>query len=158
MGAIFNNPRKELFMNISIKRLHSFDLPLPRYMTPGSSGVDLYAANSEDMTIVKGAIALVATGIAISIPEGFEAQIRPRSGLALKHGLTLLNTPGTIDADYRGEIKVIVINLGDKEYILKRGERIAQMIFSRVERAELIEVENLDDTDRGEGGFGHTGV
>ncbi|NLO21490.1 MAG: dUTP diphosphatase [Syntrophomonadaceae bacterium] len=145
-------------MKIAIKRLHSFDMPLPRYMTPDSSGVDLYAANSEDITIAKGARVLVATGIAISIPEGYEAQIRPRSGLALKHGLTLLNTPGTIDADYRGEIKVIVINLGDKEYILERGERIAQMIFSRVERAELIEVENLDDTARGAGGFGHTGV
>jgi len=100
----------------------------------------------------------VPTGIAVAIPEGFEAQIRPRSGLALNHGLTLLNTPGTIDADYRGEIKVIVINLGDKEYILKKGERIAQMIFSRVERVELMEVENLDDTARGSGGFGHTGV
>ncbi len=145
-------------MKIAIKRLHSFDLPLPRYMTPGSSGVDLYAANQDDITISSKAVALVPTGIAIAIPKGYEAQIRPRSGLALKHGLTLLNTPGTIDADYRGEIKVIVINLGDKEYILKRGERIAQMIFSRVERVELQEVENLDDTARGAGGFGHTGV
>jgi len=145
-------------MKIYLKRLHSFDLPLPRYMTPGSSGVDLYAANHQDLLIAAGAVVLVPTGIAVAIPEGFEAQIRPRSGLALNHGLTLLNTPGTIDADYRGEIKVIVINLGDKEYILKKGERIAQMIFSRVERVELMEVENLDDTARGSGGFGHTGV
>jgi dUTP pyrophosphatase len=145
-------------MKIYLKRLHSFDLPLPRYMTPGSSGVDLYAANQQDLLIAAGAVVLVPTGIAVAIPEGFEAQIRPRSGLALNHGLTLLNTPGTIDADYRGEIKVIVINLGDKEYILKKGERIAQMIFSRVERVELMEVENLDDTARGSGGFGHTGV
>ncbi len=145
-------------MKVYIKRLHSFDLPLPRYMTPGSSGVDIYAANEQDIKIAAGAIVLVPTGIAISIPEGYEAQIRPRSGLAINHGLTLLNTPGTIDADYRGEIKVIVINLGDKEYILKKGERIAQMIFSSVERAELLEAETLDDTVRGAGGFGHTGV
>ncbi len=145
-------------MKVYIKRLHSFDLPLPQYMTPGSSGIDIYAANHEDITIAAGAIVLVPTGIAISIPEGYEAQIRPRSGLALNHGLTLLNTPGTIDADYRGEIKVIVINLGDKEYILKKGERIAQMIFTSVERAELVEADTLDDTVRGAGGFGHTGV
>ncbi len=145
-------------MKVYIKRLHSSDLPLPQYMTPGSSGVDLYAANQQDLKILAGSFVLVPTGIAISIPEGYEAQIRPRSGLALNFGLTLLNTPGTIDADYRGEIKVIVINLGDKEYILKKGERIAQMIFTRVERAELIETESLDDTIRGAGGFGHTGV
>ncbi|KUG02856.1 deoxyuridine 5'-triphosphate nucleotidohydrolase [hydrocarbon metagenome] len=145
-------------MKVYIKRLHSFDLPLPRYMTAGSSGFDLYAANQQDIKIAAGAFALVPTGIAISIPEGYEAQIRPRSGLALNFGITLLNTPGTIDADYRGEIKVIVINLGDKEYIVKQGERIAQMIFTRVERAELIEADDLDDTMRGAGGFGHTGV
>jgi dUTP pyrophosphatase len=127
-------------------------------MTEGSAGVDLYAAINEDMLCPPGGRILVSTGIAIALPEGTEAQIRPRSGLALKYGITLLNTPGTIDADYRGEIKVIVINLGDKEYILKRGERIAQMIFSRVERAEFFEVEELDSTLRGEGGFGHTGV
>lgn len=145
-------------MKVLIKRLHSMDLPMPQYMTEGSAGVDLYAAIDEDMPCSPGSWILVPTGIAIALPEGFEAQIRPRSGLALKYGLTLLNTPGTIDADYRGEIKVIVINLGDKEYILKRGERIAQMIFSRVERAELLEMEELDSTIRGEGGFGHTGV
>ena len=145
-------------MQVYIKRLHSFDLPLPRYMTAGAAGVDLYAAVEQDLAIAPGGWALIPTGIAIALPEGYEAQIRPRSGLALKYGLTLLNTPGTIDWDYRGEIKVIVINLGDKEYILHRGERIAQMIFNRVEKAELIEVEELDDTNRGSGGFGHTGT
>ncbi len=144
-------------MQVYIKRLHSFDLPLPRYMTAGAAGVDLYAAVEQDVAIAPGGRVLIPTGIAIALPENYEAQIRPRSGLALKHGLTLLNTPGTIDWDYRGEIKVIVINLGDKEYILQRGERIAQMIFNRVEKAELIEVEELDDTNRGAGGFGHTG-
>lgn len=145
-------------MKVNIKRLHSFDLPVPKYMTEGSSGIDLYAANDEPMVIAKGQIALVPTGIALAIPQGYEAQVRPRSGLALKHGITVLNTPGTIDADYRGEIKVIVINLGDKEYILQRGERIAQMVFSKVEKVDLVEVEELDETIRGEGGFGHTGV
>ncbi len=145
-------------MQVYIKRLHSFDLPLPRYMTAGAAGVDLYAAVEQDLAIAPGGWALIPTGIAIALPEDYEAQIRPRSGLALKHGLTLLNTPGTSDWDYRGEIKVIVINLGDKEYILHRGERIAQMIFNRVEKAELIEVEELDDTNRGSGGFGHTGT
>ncbi|MDD2372961.1 MAG: dUTP diphosphatase [Syntrophomonadaceae bacterium] len=145
-------------MQVYIKRLHSLDLPLPRYMTAGAAGVDLYAAVEQDLVIAPGGRVLVPTGIAIALPENYEAQIRPRSGLALKYGLTLLNTPGTIDWDYRGEIKVIVINLGDKEYILQRGERIAQMIFNRVEKAELIEVEELDDTNRGSGGFGHTGT
>ena len=101
---------------------------------------------------------LMPTGLALAIPPGWEAQVRPRSGLALKHGITLLNTPGTIDADYRGEIKVLVINLGDKEYILKRGERIAQMVFASVQQVDLVEVQVLDETRRGEGGFGHTGV
>lgn len=145
-------------MQVYIKRLHSFDLPLPRYMTAGAAGVDLYAAVEQNLAIAPGQRVLVPTGIAIALPESYEAQIRPRSGLALKYGLTLLNTPGTIDWDYRGEIKVIVINLGDKEYILHRGERIAQMIFNQVEKAELIEVEQLEDTNRGSGGFGHTGT
>jgi dUTP pyrophosphatase len=145
-------------VQVLVKRLHSKDLPLPQYMTNGAAGVDLYAAIEKDTVCPRGSRILVPTGIAIALPEGFEAQIRPRSGLALKHGLTLLNTPGTIDADYRGEIKLIVINLGDKEYILKRGERIAQMVISRVQRAEFVEVEELNATARGEGGFGHTGV
>ena len=145
-------------MRIELKRLHSFDLPLPRCMTPGSSGVDLYAAHQEDLCLQPGERQLIPTGLALAIPPGWEAQVRPRSGLALKHGITLLNTPGTIDADYRGEIKVLVINLGDKEYILKRGERIAQMVFASVQQVDLVEVQVLDETRRGEGGFGHTGV
>lgn len=144
-------------MEIYIKRLHGHDLPWPAYMTSGASGVDLYAANEADVAILPGRLALIPTGLAVAIPEGVEAQIRPRSGLALKHGLTLLNTPGTIDADYRGEIQVIVINLGDKEYIVKRGERIAQMVFTRIEKVQFIISENLDETNRGAGGFGHTG-
>jgi dUTP pyrophosphatase len=145
-------------MRIELKRLHSFDLPLPRYMTPGSSGVDLYAAHPEDLCLKPGERQLIPTGLALALPSGWEAQVRPRSGLALKYGITLLNTPGTIDADYRGEIKVLVINLGDKEYILKRGERIAQMVFATVQQVNLVEVQILDETRRGEGGFGHTGV
>jgi len=144
-------------MQVSVKRVHSFDLPLPQYMTAGASGVDLYAAVRRTV-ISPGAVQLIPTGLAVSIPQGYEAQVRPRSGLALKYGITLLNSPGTIDADYRGEIKVIVINLGDKEYILTRGERIAQMVFARVEKAELVLSDVLDETGRGEGGFGHTGV
>lgn len=145
-------------MKIELKRLHSFDLPLPKYMTPGSSGVDLYAAHQEDLCLKPGERQLIPTGLALALPPGWEAQVRPRSGLALKYGITLLNTPGTIDADYRGEIKVLVINLGDKEYILKRGERIAQMVFATVQQVDLVEVQILDETRRGEGGFGHTGV
>ncbi|HCF51327.1 MAG TPA: dUTP diphosphatase [Syntrophomonas sp.] len=145
-------------MEVLIKRLHSYDLPWPQYMTPGSSGVDLHAANQEPESIAPGRVKLIPTGIAVAIPEGYEAQIRPRSGLALKHGITLLNTPGTIDADYRGEIMLIVINLGDKEYIVKRGDRIAQMIFTKVERPQLVISESLDETKRGAGGFGHTGL
>jgi dUTP pyrophosphatase len=145
-------------MKVMIKRLHSFDLPLPHFMTPGSAGMDIYAANEQEITIGVGGRVLIPTGIAIALPVDCEAQIRPRSGLALKHGLTLLNTPGTIDSDYRGEIQLIVINLGDKEYTLTRGERIAQMVFSRVYQPEIIEVDVLEETDRGAGGFGHTGV
>ena len=145
-------------MKVLIKKVHSFDLPLPKYMTDGASGVDLYAACEGDIGIPAGGRALVPTGLAISMPQGYEAQIRPRSGLALRHGITLLNTPGTIDSDYRGEIQIIVINLGDKEYILHSGERIAQMVFAKVVKAELVEIDDLDDTARGEGGFGHTGL
>jgi len=144
-------------MIVMIKRIHSEDLPLPCYMTSGSSGMDVYAAVDGELRLSPGEITLVPTGIALSIPEGYEAQVRPRSGLALKYGITLVNSPGTIDADYRGEIKLIVINLGSEDYILKRGERIAQIVFSRVEKAELREIDMLDSTDRGQGGFGHTG-
>lgn len=144
-------------IRVLIKRLHSQDLPLPSYMTPGAAGMDLYAANQDDLLLPVGGRALVPTGLAVALPPGMEAQIRPRSGLAMQFGITLLNSPGTIDCDYRGEIKVIVINLGDKDYILKRGERIAQMLLAPVCRAEICEVDSLDETVRGEGGFGHTG-
>lgn len=144
-------------MRVLVTRIHSHDLPLPRFMTPGASGMDIFAANREDVILPAGGRALIPTGIAIAIPADCEAQIRPRSGLALKHGLTLLNTPGTIDSDYRGEIKLIVINLGEEDYTLKRGERIAQMVFAQVVHPEIVEVESLDQTDRGAGGFGHTG-
>ncbi|MGE5415337.1 MAG: dUTP diphosphatase [Acidobacteriota bacterium] len=145
-------------LTVRIERMeHSTGLALPEYMTEGAAGVDLYAANEELVNIAPGKVALIPTGLKIEIPQGFEAQVRPRSGLALKHGITVLNTPGTIDSDYRGEVKVIVINLGDKEYIVQRGERIAQMIFCRVERAIFTEVESLQETARGAGGFGHTG-
>lgn len=145
-------------IRVAITRLHGDDLPLPEYMTSEAAGVDIYAANDSDMLIPCGGRALVPTGLALALPRGYEAQIRPRSGLALNNGLTLLNSPGTIDSDYRGEVKIIVINLGDKDYILKRGERIAQMVFAPVARAEFVRVEALDDTGRGPGGFGHTGV
>jgi dUTP pyrophosphatase len=144
-------------MKVAVTRVHSFDLPLPRFMTPGAAGMDIYAANGEDIVLPPGARVLVPTGIAIALPENYEAQIRPRSGLALKHGLTLLNSPGTIDSDYRGEIKIILINLGENDYVLKRGERIAQMIFSQVIKPEVLLVEALEETGRGAGGFGHTG-
>ncbi len=144
-------------MQVQIKRLHSFDLPLPAYMTEGAAGLDLYAAIDDRMLIPAGKVSLVPTGISLAMPEFLEAQIRPRSGLALKHGLTLLNTPGTIDSDYRGEVKIIIINHGPEDYELKRGERIAQMVFSRVEKPVLVEVAELGETVRSGGGFGHTG-
>lgn len=133
------------------------DIPLPRYMTPQSAGMDIYAAIENDVVLEKGEIALLPTGFAVAIPEGFEAQIRPRSGLAVKHGIGLINSPGTIDADYRGEVKIAVINLGKKSYIFKRGDRVAQMVIKRVYQARLEVVERLDETERNTGGFGHTG-
>ncbi len=134
------------------------DIPIPDYMTDGSSGMDLYANVDKDIVIQPGESALVPTGIKIELPQGYEAQIRPRSGMALKHGITVLNSPGTIDSDYRGEIKVILINLGKKEFTVCRKMRIAQMIISRIWKAEMIEVEQLKNTKRGDGGFGHTGI
>ena len=133
------------------------DLPLPRYMTPRSAGMDLCAALTKQLVLKTGAIALIPTGFAIAIPEGYEAQIRPRSGLAVKYGIGLINSPGTIDADYRGEVKIAVINLGAKDYTFHRGDRIAQMVINRVYPARLEVVEKLDETDRNTGGFGHTG-
>lgn len=134
------------------------DIPLPRYMTPLSAGMDLFAAPRGDLILDPGAITLIPTGFALSIPRGFEAQIRPRSGLAVKHGIGLINSPGTIDADYRGEVKIAVINLGNKPYTFQRGDRVAQMVIKRVYQARLSIVEQLDETTRNTGGFGHTGV
>lgn len=127
-------------------------------MTEGSSGMDLTAAVREDLVLNPGEIKLVPTGISIAIPLGYEAQIRPRSGLSLKHGVTLVNTPGTIDSDYRGVISLIMTNLGREAYIIKRGARLAQMVIQEVTRAEIDEAESLESTLRAEGGFGHTGV
>ena len=133
------------------------DLPLPKYMTKDSAGMDLYAAVENDVKICNGKIMLIPTGIKIAIPKGYEAQIRPRSGLALKYGISLVNTPGTIDADYRGEIKIIMINFGDEDFIVKRGERVAQMVVNKIEQIEWQIKEKLLDSDRSDGGFGHTG-
>ena len=133
------------------------DIHLPRYMTPHSAGMDIYAAVKKDIVLEKGEIALIPTGFAMAIPEGFEAQIRPRSGLAVKHGIGLINSPGTIDSDYRGEVMIPAINLGNKKYTLKRGDRIAQMLIKRVYHARIEVVEQLDKTVRNTGGFGHTG-
>jgi len=145
-------------IQVRVKRLESAQgLPLPSYMTEGSSGIDLLAANEELIIIKSHQVALIPTGLIMEIPQGIEGQLRPRSGLALKHGLTLLNSPGTIDSDYRGEIKIIVINLGDKDYSVQRGDRIAQMVFVPVIQVNLQEAEKIDDTNRGAGGFGHTG-
>ena len=143
-------------IRIALQRLpHGKDLPFPEYATEGAAGLDVVAA--EDLTLAPGQRHAVATGFAIAIPAGYEVQVRPRSGLALKHGITCLNTPGTIDSDYRGEVKVILANLGDKSFEVKRGERVAQLVPARVLRAEFAEVEVLDDTGRGDGGFGSTG-
>ena len=143
-------------IRIALRRLpHGGGLPLPAYATTGAAGMDVVAA--EDVALAPGERAAVATGFAIAIPEGFEVQVRPRSGLALKHGLTCLNTPGTIDADYRGEVKVILANLGSEPFEVRRGERIAQLVPAAVTAATLVEVDALDDTDRGLGGFGSTG-
>lgn len=133
------------------------DIPLPRYMTPRAAGMDICAAIETDVVVEKGAVALIPTGFAVAIPEGFEIQIRPRSGLAVNHGIAIINSPGTIDADYRGEIKIAVINLGEEKYIFHRGDRIAQMVVQKVYQARLTVVEQLDETDRNTGGFGHTG-
>lgn len=133
------------------------DIPLPRYMTSQSAGMDLCAAIKEDLILSKGELILIPTGFAIALPEGFEAQIRPRSGLAIKHGIGLINSPGTIDTDYRGEIKIAAINLGGKPYTFRRGDRIAQMVIKKVYFARLEIVEELDETKRNTGGFGHTG-
>ncbi len=143
-------------MNVKIINKSAFDLP--EYATVASSGLDLRADINEDIVLKPLERVLVPTGLFVSIPLGYEAQIRPRSGLAFKHGITVLNTPGTIDADYRGEIKVILVNLSNKDFTIVKGERICQMVFAKIEQIEWQMVDNLDDTDRGEGGFGHTGT
>jgi dUTP pyrophosphatase len=146
-------------IRVKVTRLeHGRDLPLPRYQSRQAAGMDLCAAVDAPVVIPPGEIRLVPTGLAISLPEGYEAQIRPRSGLALKQGISLVNTPGTIDADYRGEVKIIMINHGKLSVTINRGDRIAQMVINRVAQGEWVEVATLDETERSGGGFGHTGV
>ena len=144
---------------IKITRLKgNKDLPLPEYESEGSSGMDIRAAVKEPVLLKPGETCLIPTGLSVSVPPGYEAQMRPRSGLALHHGVGMVNAPGTIDSDYRGEIGIIMINWGNEPFTIRRGDRIAQMIISKVYRAELSEVDALDTTSRGQGGFGHTGV
>lgn len=146
---------------LQLKRLNpekNSDIPLPRYMTPHAAGMDICAAIDDSLTMPVGSISLVPTGFAMALPHGYEAQIRPRSGLAVKHGLTVINSPGTIDSDYRGEVKIGLINLGPAPYTLRRGERIAQMVIQHVEQARVEVVSDLDETDRSSGGFGSTGI
>jgi dUTP pyrophosphatase len=146
-------------VDVKVMRLpHGADLPLPEYQSAQAAGLDLLAAIGADLIIPPGQRALVPTGIAIALPAGSEAQVRPRSGLAARNGVTVLNTPGTIDADYRGEIQVILINLGHEPFVVKRGTRIAQLVIAPVQRASLAEVRELPDTHRGGGGFGSTGT
>ena len=143
---------------LELKRLdHGKDLPLPAYQSDLAAGLDLLAAVEATLTLAPGERTLVPTGLAMALPAGFEAQVRPRSGLAAKHGITVLNTPGTIDADYRGEVRVILINLSQEPFEIVRGERIAQMVIAPVAQASLQEVDVLSDTERGAGGFGSTG-
>lgn len=143
---------------VKIKIVNKGKQQLPCYATSQSAGMDLRADLEERVVLRPLERKLIGTGLHIALPAGYEAQVRPRSGLALKHGITVLNTPGTIDADYRGEIGVVLINLSDKEFVVNPGERIAQMVIARYEQAELESVEVLDETERGEGGYGHTGV
>ncbi|SKA86806.1 dUTP pyrophosphatase [Caloramator quimbayensis] len=146
-------------MKLLIKRLENAkDLPIPKYMTSGSAGMDLYANVAETTIINPMEIKIIPTGISIALPQNYEAQIRPRSGLALKYGISFVNTPGTIDSDYRGEINLIMINFGNKPFIISRGDRIAQMVINKIEIPEIIEVDELDKTQRDRGGFGSTGL
>lgn len=143
---------------VQLKRLPgNEDIPLPKQMSEWAAGFDVHAAVSETLVLAPGERALVPTGFAMAMPRELEAQVRPRSGLAFKHGITCLNTPGTIDADYRGEVKVLLINLGSEPFPIQRGERIAQIVFQRVPQVSFTEVDELPETSRGEGGFGHTG-
>jgi dUTP pyrophosphatase len=148
-------------VEVQIVRLpHGADLPLPEYQSALAAGLDLLAAvpAEEPLELAPGARAVIPTGVAIALPRGHEAQIRPRSGLAVRHGVTVLNSPGTVDADYRGEIQVILVNLGTEPFVIRRGMRIAQMVIAPVQRAKLVETRNLDPTERATGGFGSTGT
>ncbi len=157
--GILERPSTTTVTSVAVKWLpHGDGLPLPRYETPLSAGVDLAAAVDQDLTIAPGTRAMVPTGLAIALPAGYEAQVRPRSGLAAKNGVTVLNSPGTIDADYRGEIKVILINHGAEPFVISRGMRIAQMVIAPVTQVAWLAVDSLDETARGSGGFGSTGV
>jgi dUTP pyrophosphatase len=154
-------PKAGRVLRVKVVRLaHGRGLPLPAYQSDGAAGMDLLAAVDKDrpLNLAPGARALVPTGLVLELPEGCEAQVRPRSGLALRHGLTVLNSPGTIDCDYRGEVGVLLINLGDAPFRIKRGERIAQLVVQRVERARLVEAKRAAETRRGAGGFGSTGT
>ena len=144
---------------ILFKKLpHAYDLPLPSYESKYAAGMDVRAAVAESVELKPGERALVPTGLQMALPEGFEAQIRPRSGLAYRNGITMLNTPGTIDADYRGEVKVLAVNLGDQPFVINHGDRIAQMVIAPVHQFETCEADELPETARGDGGFGSTGV
>lgn len=142
---------------IKVKLINKSNNPNPCYETNGSAGVDLRAFTEEDIILKPMERKLIPTGLYMQIPEGFEGQVRPRSGLAIKNGITVLNTPGTVDSDYRGEVRVILINLSNEDFVIKNGDRIAQMVFNGIERAVFPEVNELDTTERGDGGFGHTG-
>ena len=143
---------------IQVKVINKGKQPLPAYATTQSAGMDVRADREEHVTLKPLQRQLIPTGLYIALPQGYEAQVRPRSGLALKHGITVLNTPGTIDADYRGEIGVVLVNLSDTEFTVNPGERIAQIVIAKHEQADLVEVDVLDETERGAGGYGHTGV
>jgi len=147
-------------VTLEVMRLHpdrDADLALPRYMTPGSAGLDVVAALEGPVTFAPLARHAIPTGLAVAVPPGYEVQVRPRSGLALRHGLTVLNSPGTVDSDYRGEVRILLVNLGREEVVLRRGERVAQLVVAPVSRARIREVTSLPGTERGAGGFGHTG-
>ena len=146
-------------VEIKFKRLRKElnHIPLPSYATKGSAGLDIFAAIEKPITLLHGAIEMVPTNISVEIPNGYEIQVRPRSGLAAKHGIGILNSPGTIDSDYRGEIKIIIINFGKEDFVIQPAERIAQLVVSKVYTAKFIETKELNNTSRGEGGFGHTG-
>ena len=145
-------------VHVPFVRVGDVEVQAPAYQSEGAVGLDLCAAISDDMTLAPGERRLVPTGVAVAIPEGFEGQVRPRSGLALRHGVTVLNAPGTVDPDYRGELKVLLINHGQAPFVIRRGDRVAQLVLCPVARAELVAVTTLDQTARGAGGYGSTGV